>query len=204
MSKAYPMPKQGVDKTVEEGGSGEAGLYRLPNPDRSDPDPWAKNPDGSYIEQITLYDELIGNTQSNAAMRLGFVRVGDAPEGSIKTIASFSQEADAKENASNKGILARLEKVEGIVDENTKLKQQVADLLKEKEEREAKDGGQTPKPSEEETTAAVDKFNAGGKLNSSDLKLVAAHEGVEVTPELDTNAKLAEAIKAKQAEKKGE
>lgn len=42
------------------------------------------------------------------------------------------------------------------------------------------------------------------KQNSNELAETAAKEGVEITPELDTNKKLAAAIQAKRDEKKGE
>lgn len=186
-------------KTQETGGLGVAGLYRHPE---------AKNPDGSPCEMITQYDPLFGNTQSNAAVRLGFVRVGDAPEGAVKTIESFSQAADEKERDSLKGLNARLDKMEKVAEENDKLRQQVADLEAEKKARAEADeaaGSDSAPDGEAATKAAVDKFNSGAKLNGTELKLVATAEGVELTPELDTNKKITDAINAKRdAEKEGE
>lgn len=55
------------------------------------------------------------------------------------------------------------------------------------------------KEDEEEVTE-----KALSKQNSTELAETAAKEGVEITPELDTNKKLAAAIQAKRDEKKGE
>lgn len=73
-------------KTAESGSqSYEAGLYR--HPEAIDKET------GKLAEMITLYDPLFGNAQSEAAVRLGFVRISDAPEGSIKNIIEVQKDA---------------------------------------------------------------------------------------------------------------
>jgi hypothetical protein len=182
-------------QTQETGGQGEAGLYEHPE---------AKNPDGSPKQIITTYDPLFGNAQSNGVIRLGFKRVGDAPEGSIKTLPELAQDTKAAEADSLKGITARLTQLESVSDDNKKLQAQVDALLKEKADREKADAEAAGSSDREatDTAAAVERFNAGEKLNSTDLKLVAKAEGVELTPELDSNKKVADAIYAKR-EKEG-
>lgn len=83
----------------------EAGLWRHPN----------------GAELITQNDPLWGDGQGRAAERVGFVYVGPAPEGSIKTLVSVSdshagQPARAVEaaDAYNKGVEARLNALEAV------------------------------------------------------------------------------------------
>lgn len=88
-------------ETAEETNSatGTAGLYRHPI---------------SGAEVITLSDPLYGDAQSEAAIRVGFVRISDAPEGSIKQINLVEEVTAAKATglASSsddiKGLLARV------------------------------------------------------------------------------------------------
>jgi hypothetical protein len=96
--------------------SNEAGLYRHPE---------------SGEEAVTLYDPLYGNAQSEAFIRLGFRRVGDAPEGYTKTVVgsgadaarqTFEQVANDRSIGNNsedvKGIQARL----SVLESQTKAK----------------------------------------------------------------------------------
>ena len=96
-----------------------AGLYRHPE---------------SGQEMITLWDPLYGDAQSEAAVRVGFVRVGDAPEGAVKTVVESILESREKDS-SVAGIATRLAKLEGLAEdkkaveaENAQLKQELERL----------------------------------------------------------------------------
>lgn len=69
--------RAGKTPETSNGPSPQAGLYRHPE---------------SGAEIITTYDPLFGDAQSDGVIRAGFERVGDAPEGSIKTIIEVNQE----------------------------------------------------------------------------------------------------------------
>lgn len=64
--------------------SPEAGLYQHPQA--------IDKETGKLAEMVTLYDPLFGNAQSEAAVRLGFVRIGDAPTGYVKNIVEQNKE----------------------------------------------------------------------------------------------------------------
>lgn len=96
-----------------------AGLYRHPE---------------SGQEMITLWDPLFGDAQSEAAVRVGFVRVGDAPEGAVKSVVESILESREKDS-SVAGIASRLAKLEGLAEdkkaveaENAQLKQELERL----------------------------------------------------------------------------
>jgi hypothetical protein len=73
----------------EEGGLGKAGLYRHPE---------------SGQEMHTMSDPLFGEAQSNAAVRLGFVRVRDSRPDEIHNIAFDSVTKQQGETDSLKGL----------------------------------------------------------------------------------------------------
>lgn len=110
--------RAGKTRETSDGDTGtvKAGLYRHPE---------AKTPDGKPVEMITLYDPLFGDAQSNAALRLGFERVGDAPEGSIKTIVEQNMNSRIYNADTVQSDKARLDALE------------LAELRREKAEREA-------------------------------------------------------------------
>lgn len=95
--------------------SPQAGLYRHPE---------AKNPDGTPVEVITMHDPLFGDAQSEGIVRLGFVRVGDAPEGAIKTIVEQNMNSRVYNSNTAESDKARLDALE------------LAELRREKRERE--------------------------------------------------------------------
>jgi hypothetical protein len=187
--------KPGKTREVNENGEHPAGLWRHPNGE----------------EAVTLYDPLYGDAQSEAFARLGFVRVGDAPEGYVKSLATPSVQAEKDKAATTsnsdevKGILARLNAVE---DENARLKEAAQNKVdafpgQEAAKKEAVDqtdartsGGVTSDLATPE--APVEK--PLDKQNTTELRATAEKEGVELTDEHDTKAKIAEAITAKREE----
>jgi hypothetical protein len=103
--------------TMEETNSetGEEGLYRHPD---------------NGTELVALSDPLYGNAQAEGAIRVGFKRVGDVPEGYVKTLvtASIDKENQAQKTATLsqddlKGLHARLNALEG---ENARLREEKA------------------------------------------------------------------------------
>ncbi len=108
----------GATLEVSDRPSTPGGLYRHPE---------AKDAKGNPIEMITLSDPLWGDTQSQAAMRLGFEYVGPAPEGSIKTIV--------EQNANS-----RIYNTDTVVSDKARLDQlELESLRREKIERESKE-----------------------------------------------------------------
>lgn len=114
-----------AQETTDDNKTGEAGLYRHPE---------------TGAEAITQYDPLFGNAQSEAFIRVGFERVGDAPEGSVKTILELATEGSAEKAVASdrdallKGALARLDNLEGAAEENKTLKETTEAQAKELEE----------------------------------------------------------------------
>lgn len=103
-------PGQSTEKVNST--TGEAGVYRHPV---------------SGEEIITLYDPLYGNAQSEAAIRVGFVRVRDTKEGDIQVLGAasvaFENRPQAGQTATDdaiKGLLARVNAVEA---ENAQLRE---------------------------------------------------------------------------------
>lgn len=80
----------------------------------------AKNPDGTPVQLITQHDALLGDGQSRAAERSGFVYVRDVEPGEVKTLGMASAQQGKSEDL--KGVLARLNALEA---ENATLKNQV-------------------------------------------------------------------------------
>ena len=95
----------GNTKETSDQASVEAGLYRHPE---------------SGAEAATRFDPLMGNAQSEAFVRLGFVRVGDVPEGYEKPIRVVGKsESGSSSSDELKGVMARLNALEA---ENAALK----------------------------------------------------------------------------------
>lgn len=94
-----------------------AGLYRHPE---------------SGQEMITLWDPLFGDAQSEAAVRVGFVRVGDAPEGAVKSVVESILESREKDSSVS-GIATRLAKLEGLAEDKKAVEAENAELKKELE-----------------------------------------------------------------------
>src|SRR4051794_5912502 len=111
----YKAPSKGVSRASEYSDSlpTPGGLYRHPQ---------------SGAEVVTLSDPLYGDTQSEAFVRLGFERVGDAPEGYVKSVVAPSEAWEDRPKANKadaddmKGLLARVNAVEA---ENARLKSQI-------------------------------------------------------------------------------
>jgi hypothetical protein len=79
---------------ISDNPSPQGGLYRHPN----------------GTEVVTLDDPLYGSPQSAAAVRAGFERVGDVPEGYVKTFYETNTDAPSNVSAGDlKGIQARLD-----------------------------------------------------------------------------------------------
>lgn len=96
------IPKKGVSMMQEENNGVEyvAGLYRHPV---------------TGAELVTKEDPLFGNAQSEAVVRVGFERVGDAPTGYEKTLVEVNAANAKTSNASEedlKGLQARLKVLE--------------------------------------------------------------------------------------------
>lgn len=125
-----------------------AGLYRHPETGK---------------EVITLSDPLFGESQSEGIVRLGFVRVGDAPEGSIKTIIEQNQNSRIYNSNTVESDKARLDQLE------------LAELRREKREREEAEAeaAEAEKKAAEEKEAA-EKAEAEAKAQAEkDAKLKA-------------------------------
>jgi hypothetical protein len=206
MAKTYSQPKEGRALAQEEGGRGKAGVYRHPESGQ----------------------DLFGNTQGDALARLGFVWVREAQPEEIKTVAGV-QPVDEKEAAKlnsrlvasvldqnelltkalNEQAAARAEQPKDATDESgeharAEAARQVSlredagsvDVTPEGDFVLAEDlvGGDEP------TTDGEDAVKPLSRQNRTELEATAAAEGVEVTEELDTNKKLAEAVQAKRDE----
>lgn len=97
----------------EEGGKGTAGLYRHPE---------------SGQEFHTLSDPLFGEAQSNAAERLGFVRIRDSKPEEIHNIGLDELTRAASGQDSLKGLNARLDNLERVQEENKRLERELEEL----------------------------------------------------------------------------
>ena len=202
--------RPGATAEVSAGVTGSAGLYRHPE---------------SGQEAATKFDPLYGDAQSEAFLRTGFVRVGDVPEGYAKEMVPGSVEADEREARKGaslgqvKGIEARLDAVEStnaaLEAENARLRAQVANpvgegfpgesKVKEDGQAHVDDGGATGESSgvvsgTENTPDSDEEVKSLDKQNTTELKATAETEGVELTDEENTNAKIRSAIQAKREE----
>lgn len=139
----------------EEGGLGQAGLYQHPEAiDQST---------GKLAEMVTKWDPLFGDAQSNAAERLGFVRIGDAPEGYEKPIDLAQLTRTAGETDNLKGLSARVSQLEGVAERNKELE---AEILRLQEEQ--KHGAKTDSPAlaqslHDTKVAAAEQVDARGQ-----------------------------------------
>lgn len=130
--------KPGETAETSDNSDAKAGLYRHPE---------------TGNEVITLSDPLFGEAQSEGIVRLGFVRVGDAPEGSIKTIIEQNQNSRIYNSNTVESDKARLDQLE------------LAELRREKRER------------EEAEAEAAEKAEAEAKAQAEkDAKLKAEAE----------------------------
>ncbi len=144
--------KPGETAETSDNVTGGAGLYRHPE---------------TGNEVITLSDPLFGDAQSEGIVRLGFVRVGDAPEGSIKTIIDTNQNS-------------RLYNSNTVADDKARLDQlELAELRREKREREEAENAtaEEAKAAEAEAKAKADeeaklKAEAEAKAKADEKKEV--------------------------------
>lgn len=132
----------------EDGGQGTAGLYRHPEA--------IDTATGKPAEMVTLSDPLFGEAQSNAAVQLGFVRVGDVPEGYVKHLDIQSATQAAGDSDSLKGLSARLAALEGVQDRNKALEAEVL-RLQEEQKHGAKTDSQAVVDSLHDTKVAAAK-----------------------------------------------
>ncbi|UOF80563.1 hypothetical protein [Caudoviricetes sp.] len=142
--------KPGETAETSDNATLEAGLYRHPETGK---------------EIITLYDPLFGNAQSEGVARLGFVRVGDAPEGSIKTIIEQNQNSRVYNSNTVADDKARLDQLE------------LAELRREKREREEAEAeaAEAEKKAAEEKEAKTKEAEAKAKADE-EAKLKAEAE----------------------------
>lgn len=168
------LAKKKGGKTAEDNNTGlfEAGVWEHPE---------AKNPDGTPIQIITLYDPLFRNVQSEAVARFGYVRVRDVKEGDVVLLSAqydkIKNGTDSNEGL--KGIQARLSALEA---ENAQLRAQ-------------NDAKETEKPEADESKPLKTQ-------NSSELAATAEAEGVDLSG-ADTNKLKVEAIQKSRDEKEG-
>lgn len=114
------FPQKGVSQMREvAGNTGQLGGRQGYHPEGL-----YRHPNGA--ELITQNDPLLGDAQGRAAERLGFVYVGPAPEGAVKTLGAPSEVHAAQperklegQSEELKGVLARLNALEA---ENARLK----------------------------------------------------------------------------------
>lgn len=213
MAQAYPRPQQGQAKSREEGGrTAPAGLWEHPE---------------SGQTAITMEDPLFGNAQSQAFLQAGFKFVREVDPSEIVTLPQLALDKQAGEREQLKGLSARLSALETVADENTVLKQRIAQLEAEAARNgsagpaaqagedakkaaqdqvkvnAARDAGTDPTEEDEEGDEDETPAKALDKQNSSELKATAEAEGVDVT-EADTNKKLVAAIQAARDAKESE
>lgn len=167
-TESYETPKEGVsmDREYSKGKNAKvpgSGLYRHPE---------------SGEEAIVQSDPLWGNTQAQAFARLGFKFVREATEGEIKTLPEIAMDARREEEGNLKGLSARLDKLEGVAEDNKALTDEVAELRakleaeqkarEEAEKREADAREQIKVAGEKttNTTTAADKSAEGAKENA--------------------------------------
>lgn len=139
MASKYPDPVQGQSISPEVGGAvAPAGVWEHP---------------GNGERAITLADPLFGTTQSQAFKRLGFVYKREAQPEEIKTLPQLAADSRKAEEAQLKGLSARLDNLEGVAEKNKSLEEEVAQLRKEKAEREKADRAKAEKSQKAKTAA---------------------------------------------------
>ena len=144
--------KPGETAETSDNVTGGAGLYRHPETGK---------------EVITLYDPLFGDAQSEGIVRLGFVRVGDAPEGSIKTIIEQNQNSRVYNSNTVADDKARLDQLE------------LAELRREKREREEAEDAEASEAKAKEADAKA-KADEEAKLKAEADAKAKADEKKEV------------------------
>jgi hypothetical protein len=164
-NQTYETPVEGASMTTEYSKNKNAkvpgsGVYRHPE---------------SGQEAIVQSDPLWGNTQAQAFARLGFKFVREAKQSEIQTLPEMAAEARSADADTNKGILARLNALEGVAEDNKSLSQEVAEL-KEKLAAEEK----ARKDAEEQIAEAGRKAVSAGEAQSKEnAKASAAANTVE-------------------------
>jgi hypothetical protein len=178
MAESYERPQEGVSKTREKTSNRKyakvagAGLYRHPD---------------SGQEAIVLDDPLWGNTQAQAFTRMGYEFVREAKEGEIKTLPELQRENRDATSSDVKGLMARVDALEGVKGENEDLKKELAALRAEKESREKADA---EKAEADAKQADEDKkhVEAAGKANSTTAADESA-EGAKANAQEQTDAR---------------
>ena len=96
--------RPGTTPEKSPNGGASAGLYQHPQA--------IDKETGKLAEMVTLYDPLYGDTQSEAAIRLGFVRIGDTPEGYVKNMIDQNKDARIFNSDTVSSDKARLDALE--------------------------------------------------------------------------------------------
>lgn len=152
MSHKYENPTGNAPGQTQEqtqGQAPEAGVYEHPQTGR---------------QIITMYDPLFGNAQSEAVVRLGFVRVRDAKPEEIKTLIDSSR--DSKGNQINKISQAQEDKARLDALELAELRRE----KREREEAEAAAATEEAKKAEEEAKKKADEEAAAKKKAEEEAK----------------------------------
>lgn len=151
----------------EEGGVGKAGLYRHPE---------------SGEEMHTLSDPLFGEAQSNAAVRLGFVRVRDSKPEELHSVELDAVGRAATDTDSLKGLSARVNALEGVQEENKRLTKELEDLRKTHQSGASTDSGAVAQSVEDAKTAAKDAVQDRGQGNTRSVVVPKAEDAPLRTP----------------------
>lgn len=171
-NQTYEIPVEGASMSTEYSKNKNAkvpgsGVYRHPE---------------SGQEAIVQSDPLWGNTQAQAFARLGFKFVREAKVGEIQTLPELAMEARSADAETNKGILARLNALEGVAEDNKSLATEVADL-KEKLAAEEK----ARKEAEEQIAEAGRKAVSAGEAESKETAKANAETAVKDREEAQTS-----------------
>jgi len=151
----------------EEGGVGKAGLYRHPE---------------SGEEMHTLSDPLFGEAQSNAAVRLGFVRVRDSKPEELHTVELDAVGRVAADTDSLKGVNARLNQMEGVFERNKELEKELEKLRKANQSAASTDSGAVAQSVEDAKNAAKDQVQERGQGNTRSVVVPKAADANLRTP----------------------
>ena len=120
-------------------------------------------------EAIVQSDPLWGNTQAQAFARLGFKFVREAKQSEIHSLPEMAMEARSADADTNKGMLARLNALEGAVEENKSLAGEVEDLrtkLEESEKARKEAEEQIAEAGRKAVTAGEDEAKARAKADA--------------------------------------
>jgi len=129
MAEKYEIPKEGaaIDTEYSKGKSANvpgSGVYKHPE---------------SGQTAIVQSDPLFGNAQAQAFARLGFKFEREAREDEITSLPELAAESRKAEEGNLKGLSARLDKLEGVAEENKGLQVEIAELRAEKARRDKAD-----------------------------------------------------------------